>query len=142
MMKREGRAFRDVKTEKFTISWDEKERILLVRFIGDQGESEAKEYAAKLRSIMGTLKDKGEVVDKGIVDLTKAGKPSLGARKQYMEVTDEYTEGVENGKIAYVGADVFNEVVARFIHSFNTFLVKIGYFASISEAKEWLKKPQ
>jgi hypothetical protein len=132
----------DVKTEKFTISWDDKEKIIFVKFIGDQGDSDAKEYAAKLRKLMGLLKDKGEVVDRAIVDLTKAGKPSLGARKQYLEVTDEFTEGVEDGKIAYVGADAFNEVVAKLLHSLNTFLVKIGYFASIAEAKEWLKSPQ
>lgn len=129
----------NIKTEKFAIRWDDKEKFIFIKFIGDQSNSDAKEYAAKLRELIYPLKDKGEAIDKAVVDLTEAGKPSPGAREQYMKVTDEFTEGVKDGMIAYVGADAFNEVIAGIIHSFNSFQVKIGYFDDEEKAKEWFK---
>lgn len=106
-----------------------------IAFVGDQTTDELMYTIAKTREIIDELKTHGKPA-LILVDVTKAGKSSPGARQKVVSAVKE----VPYDRIAAYGANTFHKTVGNLIiHAVGKQAV-IKHFTERTEAVKWLKE--
>jgi UDP-N-acetylmuramyl pentapeptide synthase len=116
---------------KSKVWWDDQQKIVMVKVVGNIDVNSAKELMATIKEVAEKRPGKALILN----DMSGAGRPDSAARKYMMEATQP--ERIE--KMAYFGADLMASVVVPFI--MRTRGVKnVKFFGSKEKAIKWLKK--
>jgi hypothetical protein len=116
---------------KSKVWWDDLEKIIRVKVLGDVNINSAKELMEDIKKLAESKPGKVLILN----DMSGAGRPDSAARKYMMEAT----QPGKIEKMAYFGADLMASVVIPFI--MRTRGVKnVRFFGSEEKALKWLKK--
>lgn len=107
------------------------DNILYETVVGDVDEK----IAIAIRDVSRKMRNNVQGKTKVLIDLTKAGKPTAGARK----IGKERLEDERIGKVALFGVQPFSGVVASFIMGV-TKKKDMLFFKTKDEALAWLKE--
>ncbi len=117
--------------QKFRVWWDEDNQIIRAKFWGDQDEASALGALEEIQKILADKPDKTLL----LIDLTKAGSVSSGARKRFIEIAK--LEKIK--KEAQFGMGTVVRIVTSFVIKFAG-VTNSKYFATEEEALRWLKE--
>ena len=116
---------------RYRVWWDENEGIIRNVSWGDREEEDARREAAEILRVAESRPGKVLI----LVDLSRSGKASSGARKVYAELLQ--SEGF--AKVAYFGMKTLTRVIVSFIIRFAG-VENARYFATEEDALRWLQE--
>lgn len=109
-----------------------KDGIIYLAQVGDQ-----------TRETMNELTRKSQKLTSGLnpvlisVDMTKNGKTDLGARQSAVETA----KNLKFDRMAFFGASAYQKAVVNLILKATGQNPRVQFFATASEAEEWLRQP-
>jgi hypothetical protein len=124
------------KNNSYSIKWDQKTKILMVKFVGHLSEEDALKYVKEVRKIYKSLLKK-EIINgyNALVDIREAEKIKIGVRK----IIAEKTKDLVVHKVAYINKDYLQKFLGNAISSVTAYK-KTKFFFNKKDAIEWLKK--
>ena len=127
---------KDVRHEKYVISWDEKEGIIKSTLVGTLSANEARFYVEKLRIIIDSLKKEGV---KTIYWLNDASKAGIMTDPEFRQIFIDCLKEFKDAKIAIHGLNEPKKIIVNFLISFSK-IKNVKFFTSEEEALKWIRE--
>jgi hypothetical protein len=132
----------EYKEENFSISWDEKEKIISVKAWSIHKKETAELFKDRFAKILESISDKGDI--NILVDDTENIKTDHEARRIYTSFTKDLVDKYSdiNVKMAIFGANTFVSMVVNFlvVPIANKKNVIIKSFKTREESIKWFKE--